>query len=166
MATGGGKIAGADKAVAILKSLSPKLQRKYLARAMRKGATIVRIAAQNNAKRFDDPKTKNQVWKEIVVRSNSRLARQNGGIALSVGVKGGAQYYKNNKANRAAQRVGQSYEGAGKVYYWRFLELGTQKMKAQPFMQPALADNAEKATDAIVADLNAGIDAIVDEGGS
>lgn len=166
MAAGPVKITGADKAIATLKSLSPKLQRKYLARAVRKGATIVRIAAQNNAKVFDDPKTANKVWKEIVVRSNARVGRQNGGIALSVGVKGGARSYKNTKENRSKQRVGQSYEGPGKVYYWRFLELGTEKMKAQPFMQPALTDNADKATDAIVADLNAGLDEIVAQGGS
>jgi HK97 gp10 family phage protein len=166
MAVGDVKIEGADRAIRTLKDLPNKLQRKYLARAVRKGATIIRLAAQANAKRFDDPQTPTKVWREIVVRSNGRLGRQNGGIALSVGVKGGAQNYKNNKYNRSQKRVGQSYEGPGKVYYWRFLELGTKKMKAQPFMVPALEDNADKATDAIVADLNQALDEIVAQGGS
>lgn len=159
------RIQGADNAVAILKSLPAKLQRKYLAKAVRAGAAIVRKDAQNRAKRFDDPRTPNAVWKEIAVRSNGRLARQNGGIALSVGVKGGARQYKNNAKNRAAGRVGGQYEGPGKVYYWRFLEFGTEKMRKQPFMEPALRANVEPATDAIVNVLNQGIDSIVSGNG-
>lgn len=144
-----------------LKQLAPKLQKKALAAAMRKGAAIVRNAAQTKAKRFDRAATPNKVWKEVTVRVNSRLGRQNNGYALSVGVKGGARRYTNNARNRAAGRVGQSYEGPGKVYYWRFLEFGTKKMKAQPFMRPALAENVETVIDTVANELSSNIDKLV-----
>jgi HK97 gp10 family phage protein len=155
------RIQGADRAINILKTLGTKLQRKYLGKAVRKGATIVRLDASARARTFDRADTPNKIWKEIVVRSNSRLARKNGGIALSVGVKGGARQYVNNKTNRQQGRVGGQYEGPGKVYYWRFLEFGTKKMAKQPFMVPALQGNVDKVTTVIVNELNLGIDAIV-----
>ncbi len=137
-----------------LKSLPAKLQRKAVSKAMRKGASIVRNSAATKAKRFDRSETPLKVWKEIAVRTNARLGRQNGGYALSIGVKGGARRYTNNARNRRARRVGQSYEGPGKVYYWRFLEFGTQKMKAQPFMRPALSENVEQVMDVVAAELD------------
>lgn len=147
-----------------LKKLPIKLQKKYLGSAVRKGANIIKQAAVSKAKSFDDPETSEKVYKEIVVRTNSRLGKANGGIAMQVGVKGGAKRYRNNKANRRTGKAGQSYEGPGKVYYWRFLEFGTSKMAAQPFMRPALANNVGAATDAITSSINDGIDRIVTGG--
>lgn len=137
-----------------LKSLGPKLEKKYLSKAMHKGSAIVIAAAQARAKRFDDPSTPQQVWKQIAVYTSAKLGKANGGVALQVGVKGGAVKYKDTKENRRKQRVGQIYSGPGAVYYWRFLEFGTSKMAAQPFMRPALADNVGPVTDAITSSLN------------
>jgi len=140
-----------------LRELGPKLERKYLNKAMHKGSAIVIAAAQARAKRFDDPSTAKQVWKEIAVYTSSKLGKENGGVALQIGVKGGAVKYKNTKENRRRKRVGKTYSGPGNVYYWRFLEFGTSKMAAQPFMRPALADNVGPVTDAITSSLNDGI---------
>lgn len=144
-----------------LKTLGPKLEKKYLAKSLRKGANIVKAAAQARAKQFDDPKTPQMVWKQIAVYTSAQLGKQNGGVALQVGVKGGARRYKNNKYNRSKQRVGQVYMGPGAVYYWRFLEFGTSKMKAQPFMRPALENNIQKVTDAITNNLNDSITKVI-----
>lgn len=46
----------------------------------------------------------------------------------SVGVEGGARYRRGDKA-------------AGKVTYWRYQELGTERHRAQPFLRPALSSN-------------------------
>lgn len=144
-----------------LKTLGPKLEKKYLNKAMRTGANIVKKAAQTRAKQFDDPKTPMKVWKEIAAYTDSKLGKQNGGVAIVIGVKGGARRYKNNSYNRSKQRVGQTYMGPGMVYYWRFLEFGTSKMKAQPFLRPALANNVGKVTDAITGKINDSITAII-----
>lgn len=141
-----------------MSSLAPKLQKKYLNAAMRAGAVIVQRAAQERARAFDDPKTPKAIWKEIVIRTNAKLGRQNQGLALQVGVLGGAKKYSNNDFNRRHRRVGRTYITPGNVYYWRFLEFGTSKMRAQPFMRPALESNINSSSDAITAKLNDAID--------
>ena len=53
---------------------------------------------------------------------------------LCAGVRGGARIpYTNNAQNRRAGRVGQTYQADGRVFYWRFLELGTSRQPATPF---------------------------------
>jgi HK97 gp10 family phage protein len=151
-----------DGVINKLKTLAPKLEKKYLNKALQQGALIVQKAAQDRARQFDDPKTPAMVWKDIVIRTNTKLGRQNGGVALSVGVLGGAsKEYAKTKNNRRSRKAGKTYVTPGNVYYWRFLEFGTSKMKAQPFMRPALQNNVDTASSAITAQINEGIDEIV-----
>jgi HK97 gp10 family phage protein len=51
-----------------------------------------------------------------------------------VRVRGGK--YANTRANRRKGRVGQE-SAIGDAYYWRFLEFGTSKAAARPFIRPA-----------------------------
>lgn len=55
-----------------------------------------------------------------------------------------------------AVRHGKKYSTQGKrgnlsqdAWYWRFLEFGTRKMRARPFMRPALEAKRREAVDAI-----------------
>lgn len=128
-----------------LRELPAKLQKRAVKAAARKGATVIKKAAQQNARRLDDPDTAAKVWKEVTVRAGKN--RRNGDVTMQVGVKGGAKRYVNNNENRRKGRVGGSYEGPGAVYYWRFLEFGTAKMRAQPFMRPAMSEHWQKAMD-------------------
>lgn len=121
----------------------------------------MRDDAKRRARRFDDPKTPNKVWKEVAVRADAKASRAVGGMVMKVGVRGGARRYTNNKQNRKLGRVGGAYEGPGNVYYWRFLEFGTEKMAAQPFMRPALASNIQPVTEAIVRELKVQLDKAV-----
>lgn len=57
----------------------------------------------------------------------------------AVGMKGGTRRYANTARNRRARRAGAKYRTAGAVWYGRMIELGTSKMKARPFLRPALA---------------------------
>src|SRR5690625_4275180 len=99
----------ADQLVRELSKLTDKLQQKAVKSAARKGANVIKKAAQLNAKRFDDPATAARVWKEIVVRyGNKRYGEKVGGVVLRIGVKGGAKRYVDNKENRRKQRVGGS----------------------------------------------------------
>lgn len=151
-----GKLSGLEPVMRKLRDLPEKVQRKMLRKAIGKGAAIVKRAAVDAAKQFDRP-GEPSIYKELVVRTSKKLGQQNGGIAVQVGVRGGAKKYANTSKNRRQGRVGKSYEGGGNVYWWRFLEFGTQKMKARPFMGPALKNNAEAATAAIAAQLAADI---------
>lgn len=158
-------IKGLGDAMKKLRTLGPKLQKKGLGVALRKGAAIVRKDAVNRAKVFDRTGTPNKIFKEIVTRTNAKRGRQVGGVVVQVGVKGGAKQYVDNRKNRRAGRVGGSYEGPGSVFYWRFLEFGTSKMAARPFMRPALENNQQRVTDTVVASLNTEIDKLVAKGG-
>ncbi|MFX8433551.1 HK97-gp10 family putative phage morphogenesis protein, partial [Acinetobacter baumannii] len=46
--------------------------------------------------------------------------------------------------------VGKKYQTDGRVFYWRFLELGTSRQPATPFLRPALYENIEQITDKFV----------------
>jgi len=57
-------------------------------------------------------------------------------------------------------RHGKKYQKQGKrgtlsqdAWYWRFLEFGTRKMAARPFLRPALESRRTQAVDAIKARL-------------
>ena len=79
-------------------------------------------------------------------KMGKKKLRQTGGdVGMSVGIRGGAKEYVNNKRNRSAGRVGDTYEHGGNFFYFRFLEFGTSKMNARPFLRPAMAENIGKA---------------------
>ncbi len=161
------RIEGLDAVLAKMRGLAPNLKKKGLTAAMRKAMAIVRKDAVAKARQFDDPATKQSIAKEIVVRANAKLAKRLGPLTylVQVGVKGGAKSYVNSSANRRQGRVGQSYEGGGNVYHWRFLEFGTEKMAARPFMRPALANNVQRVTDTFVTEAGKAIDNILAKGG-
>lgn len=68
--------------------------------------------------------------------------------------------YKNTRLNRNARRVGTEYE-LSPAYYWRFLEYGTKKMAAKPFIRPTGEANAQAVVNMVSADLVRRVDLIV-----
>ena len=73
--------------------------------------------------------------------------------------------YANTAANRRQNRVGQSYATAGSkenpggdTFYFRFLEFGTSKAPATPFLRPALNNNMEAVQSSFVDDFSAQLD--------
>ena len=65
----------------------------------------------------------------------SSLTRQ----TFFVAVRHGKKYRKQGKRGNLSQDA----------WYWRFLEFGTRKMRAHPFMRPALEAKRREAVDAI-----------------
>lgn len=143
-------IHGLEPALRKMRAIGNEKTVKRIARkAMRQAMNIVRDEARQNVKRLDDPTTPEKIWKEIVVQ-NGRSRNKNA-LVMRVGVRGGAQIpYTNNAQNRRAGRVGKTYQSDGRVFYWRFLELGTSKQPATPFLRPALYENIEQVTEKFV----------------
>jgi len=144
-----------------LKVLPDNLQRRALASSVRKGAAVVRSAAVANAKMLDDPKTAEQIYRNVAVQFSARQSKLEGGVVFRVGIRGGARRYTSTKENVRKGRVGQQYvtpgdrsNPGGDTYYWRFLEFGTSTIGATSFMTRALSDNTERATLVIVEDLS------------
>ena len=134
-----------------LKLLPQRIGQNAMRRALRKGANVIRDAARANAKRFDDPETREQIWKTVTVAGGGRQReKQAGGVMMRVGVRGGAKNYKRKEGSYHVG--GDSTNPGGDTWYWRLLEFGTSTMRAQPFMRPAMTEKAQAAYDAIATD--------------
>lgn len=134
------EIKGAAEVLKRMREFAPKFQRRGLRRAARRAMTIVRDSARANARAIDDPNSPQQIWKQIAIAESSRQSKQVGGVVMRVGVRGGAR------------------KGNSDVYYWRFVELGTQHMRARPFLRPALENNSQAVSDRLVSELNKALD--------
>lgn len=107
--------------------------------AARKAMKIVQLSAQIGAAYIDDPKTREDIQKNIVIRNGK--TRNMGTVIMRVGILGGAAV--NAKTNRAKLAA----LPGGETVYWRYIEFGTSKIPATPFMRPALEQNIQKVTD-------------------
>jgi HK97 gp10 family phage protein len=145
-------IEGADEIKRKLRQLPERIARNAMRRALRKGANVIRDAARSGAKRVDDPESSNQIWKNVVTQGGGRkMEKQMGGPVMRVGVMGGA------KSKKAGTGSGKANPG-GDTWYWRLLEFGTSKMRAQPFLRPAASEKAGAAIDATVNAMRTEID--------
>ncbi|HBM1277912.1 hypothetical protein GY164_12735 [Acinetobacter baumannii] len=144
------QIHGLEPALRKMQAIGNEKTVKRIARkSMRQAMNIARDEARQKVKRLDDPTTPEKIWKEIVVQ-NGRSRNKNT-LVMRVGVRGGARIpYTNNAQNRRSGRVGKTYQTDGRVFYWRFLELGTSRQPATPFLRPALYENIEQITDKFV----------------
>lgn len=66
-------------------------------------------------------------------------------------------YVRQAKNGSVGQKNVKAY-GRMDAYYWRFVEFGTSKMAARPFMRPAFNTSKERAIEAIAAKLSARIE--------
>jgi HK97 gp10 family phage protein len=87
--------------------------------------------------------------KTAVYRYRSRRNSATGRETFFVGIRQGKAQFKDTAYNRRRGRVGKSYKTAGEAYYWRFLEFGTAKMQAKPFLRPAFEANKSRAVEVI-----------------
>lgn len=116
-----------DALISRMSGLSSNVQRSIARRSTAKGLRVVRDKAIENAQRIDNPVTKNNISKNIRIKWAGKLAKKEGGAAYQLGVMGGGKSRLDNESNPG-----------GDTYYWRFLEFGTAKMAAKPFMRPAI----------------------------
>lgn len=144
------EIKGAEQTLKRLRTLAPKLQKRGLRRAARRAMVIVRDAAKANARAIDDPNSPSQIWRNIAIAESSRRSKQEGGVVMRVGVRGGAR----------------SSRSKTPPWYWRLVELGTQHTRARPFMLPALMNNAQRVGDKFTEEMNRAIDEEIARGGS
>lgn len=78
--------------------------------------------------------------------------------AFNVFVKHRTKRYANTKKNRRQSRVGVKYRDFGDLYYWRFVEFGTARAAAKPFLRPAFDNHKSWILDAMRTRLEKGID--------
>lgn len=129
------QITGLEQLTDRLRDLPRALQRRVVRKAAREAMLPVREAAKANAKRIDDPTTREKVWRNVVLQEATKAGRRAGGVVMRVGIRGGAS--SNQHSSDASSNPG------GDTRHWRYIEFGANGSPAVPFMRPALAQNIE-----------------------
>lgn len=133
------KIEGLEQLKKALNQLPVEIQQKALRSAVSASAKVVVDAAIAKAPAGDTGNLKKAIY-----RYRSRSGSGTGRETYLVGVRKGKKAYANTKRNRRLNRVGKKYTVEGEAYYWRFLEFGTAKMQAKPFLRPAFEGSKTK----------------------
>lgn len=142
-------IIGLDALLGKIGSIKQETRRKTGRAALRKAANLVRDAAKQNAERLDDPATGRSIADNVAIKWNTKHFKRTGDPAFRVGVRHGSKVEKKGNPDEGA---------AGPTPHWRFWELGTEKMRAQPFLRPALEKNINPVTDTFIREFDKGID--------
>jgi len=135
---------GQREMVRLLRALPTKVRKRVVTRSLKDAAEIIKNAATASAL--------SQFQGEGMMAENITTARgkprRYGELRHRVGVAGGARDLSAGKVRASSvpthRRGSTKHFGVvgftnedGAVYYWRFLEFGTSKMPARPFMRPA-----------------------------
>lgn len=151
---------GYDAVIEKLRALPVEIRHKSGRSALRKAAQVIRDAAKQNALRINDPQTAEDISKNITERWGSKIYKRTGDLAFRVGVLGGARISK--KRPKGAEPGGPG----GDTRYWAYVEFGTERTAAQPFMTPALEQNIQQVVNTFRINLDKGIDRAIKKGGA
>lgn len=153
------EIKGAEELKKRLENITSDLKMKGGRSALRSAANVLRNDAISNAKAVDDSKTEEEIAKNIVVRWSGRTFKRTGDIAFRVGVLGGARATKKGGAlEKMGELSGKGKDNpGGATWYWRFLEFGTSRSLARPFMRKAM-NKTDDATAAFIKAYNKALD--------
>lgn len=110
--------------------------------------------------RINDPQTAEDISRNIAERWASKHHKRTGDLAFRVGVLGGARISKSRP--KGTEPVGPG----GDTRYWAYVEFGTEKTAAQPFMTPALEQNLQEVVSTFQINLEKGIDRAMKKGGA
>lgn len=149
------EVRGLKELADALRALPKELASKNggpLAVALRKAANVIKNEAKARA-----PVATGLLKKNIIVRRDRKLPPDVNEM-FELRVKAVKKKYANNKRNRRMRRDGNAYDVDGSAFYWRFLEFGTKKMRARPFMRPAFEAKKEAALQTFTTELAKAID--------
>jgi HK97 gp10 family phage protein len=147
------KVDGLRQLNKALQELPLKIRGAPLRTATRKASMVIRNEARSKV-----PVNTGLLKREIIT-SRSRSQSSEGRETFVVMVKQLVKKYANTKANRRMNRVGKKFKTEGLAYYWKFLEFGTSKMRARPFMRPAFDSKKQEAVRVLQRELDAAIQA-------
>lgn len=125
-------VEGLRELVRALEDLPRKVATNGLRKAVSTGAALVRDEAKSRA-----PVDTGEMRRDIMIKR----ARTADGMIATYEV-----FVRTGKKSRMA---GRRRNVARDSYYWRFVEFGTSKMAARPFMRPAFEAKKVEAVDLI-----------------
>lgn len=130
------KLVGFEEWRTKILALPDRIGRNVLRGAVNASSTVVRNAAKQNEMRSNETGVlQNAIYqKQIPELSNDKQQ------IFHIGWRKGKRYQAVVRGKKTLNLD---------AYYGMFLELGTSKMYARPFMRPALASNQAEATEAM-----------------
>lgn len=149
---------GVSKLAGDFQALARAEQTRTLRDAVQAGAKVAQEAIKARVP------VRSGLLKRNIVRGGFRSESPQNTQTAIVKIRRVKKKYANTKANRRAGNAGTGYEADGPAFYGRMVELGTVKMRAQPFMRPGF-DSAESQISKSVEDvIAAGIDRVLSGG--
>lgn len=147
------KVEGLAELGQALKDFGPVLSKKYLRKATFEMARVI----------ADDAKSRVAV-RTGTLRDNIAVFKRLSTDVVSSYVVGVRKIKLNRKMKKVLRILRNSNGGArtsitGDAYYWRFLEFGTAKMSAHPFMRTAFEAQKMNALSQFQVALAAGVEA-------
>lgn len=124
-----------------LKKLPEKIAANALRGMTRSMAARVKNEIIENAP-VDTGALRDNIYEKHIRQKSNHLQQ-----TYYVGVRKGKARYKKNKENQNLGRAGKEYETGGDTFYWRFIELGTSKFAARPFIRPAFERQKREAVE-------------------
>lgn len=143
---------GIDELHKKLQWLAYDAQKKGGRFALRKAAQVLRDSVRNNAAKLDDPATPANIAKNVVERWSNSYNKRTGDLMFRVGVLGGAKATAEH-----VTRSGKTKITGSDVYYWRFLEFGTEKMTPRPFFRRGVESAVQQATNVFMSEFDKAI---------
>ena len=149
------EIAGLDGVLEMLKSLPADVVSKRggpVKAALRKAAIIIQKQAQQNMRKIvaepnkdgKPSKSTGSLEKAVTVGRGKYLGGLNGERYM-VWLPKIKKKYANTRDNVRKRRAGKTYYVEGPQFYGRFLEYGTAKMTAKPWLRPAVKEKGDAA---------------------
>jgi HK97 gp10 family phage protein len=145
-------IAGLKELAAALHELPIAMARKQMAGPVSKGAALIRDEARRLAPVYHGEVSEGHpppgTLKKAIVMKRERADTKAEVVARFI----------------VAVRSGKKFQHVGKkgtnldAYYWKFVEFGTSKMAARPFLRPAFEQEKGRALEVIVAGLRRGLE--------
>ncbi len=138
------ELRGFDRVIAKMKGLPVELRGKAGRSALGKAARVLTNHAKDNAQRIDDKDTGRQIARNVTQRFRSKFSRQTGDLMISVGVA----------TEKGRIPKGNPDEGAGgNTPHWHLVEMGTERMRAEPFLRPAFVQGVEEVQTVFASEL-------------
>lgn len=160
-------IQGLEGTLQTLQSLPPEVVSKRggpVKLALAKAARVIRDQARQNVTAGVSARGNRSTGllaKNIIVTRGRKGPMGSEGERYLVRVKPKVAKYANNRRNVRSGRAGKLYLAEGPAFYGRFLEYGTSKMPAYPWLRPTVKQKGQEAIKVFTSDLNRRIDATV-----
>ncbi len=149
------KVDGLEELGQALAQFPTVLAQKYLARATFTAAAVIESDAIARAPE-----------RTGLLKSKIAIFKRNEGEGIAhyaIGVRRLRVTKKIKRVLRIARKANLSYRIVDDAFYWRFLEFGTVKMSARPFLRPAFEAQKENAIEVFRTTLADGVQAAAAE---